>query len=428
MELDGYGEISATNAVESIQASKAIPFYRVLFGLNIPDVGWVTAQNLARHFENVDRLLDATQEDIQEVDGIGPDRAEAIAEWFADEQNRALVAELRDARAPLRDRRRGEAGRGAADRQHVRDHGHARGVHARARRPPRSRRSARRSTNSVSKKTTGVIVGEEPGNSKLTKAQQGGRAAPRPSARRSKTAPASRALATDARSGPARGAPTSRDRTAVLEDREGVAVAHVAGRAPTRRPSCPSSRARARGAGAEPVAQRAVDAGDRQRREERGSRSAGSVHATLQQRDERRRGQAVEPREAGAVDDAHAAERHAARRAAPPSPSRRRARSCRARARARPSCFSSISAVKLSLSTSMKRTIAPSGGECTTRAGSPAAGVVPTRGRAGDGDAGRPRARRGRAARPRARASRDVRRAYRARSTTSAESGGDSSM
>src|SRR5215208_1868259 len=70
LELDGFAEISATNAIESIQASKAISFNRVLFGLNIPDVGWVTAQNLARHFENVDRLLDATQEDVTEVDGI----------------------------------------------------------------------------------------------------------------------------------------------------------------------------------------------------------------------------------------------------------------------------------------------------------------------------------------------------------------------
>src|SRR5215216_3573059 len=85
MEVDGYGEISATNAVESIAASKQVPFNRVLFGLNIPDVGWVTAVNLARHFEDVDRLLAAAQEEIEEVEGIGPERAEAIAEWFSDE-------------------------------------------------------------------------------------------------------------------------------------------------------------------------------------------------------------------------------------------------------------------------------------------------------------------------------------------------------
>src|SRR5207302_89218 len=96
LELEGFAEISATNAIASIQASKAVPFSRVLLGLNIPDVGWVTAQNLARHLESVDRLLEASQEQIQEVDGIGPERAEAIAEWFSDEANRQLVAELRE--------------------------------------------------------------------------------------------------------------------------------------------------------------------------------------------------------------------------------------------------------------------------------------------------------------------------------------------
>ena len=95
LEVEGYAEISATNAIESIQASKQVPFHRVLFGLNIPDVGWVTAQHLARHFESVHRLMQASQEEIEEVEGIGPDRAESIAEWFADGENRQLVEELR---------------------------------------------------------------------------------------------------------------------------------------------------------------------------------------------------------------------------------------------------------------------------------------------------------------------------------------------
>src|SRR5438034_2589045 len=71
VQLDGYGEVSAQKALEAIELSKQQPFSRVLFGLNIPDVGWVTAQNLVRHFETVDRLLDASQEDVQDVDGIG---------------------------------------------------------------------------------------------------------------------------------------------------------------------------------------------------------------------------------------------------------------------------------------------------------------------------------------------------------------------
>jgi DNA ligase (NAD+) len=171
--VEGYGEISATNALASIEASKQIPFSRVLFGLNIPDVGWVTAQNLARHFENVDRLLDAGQEDIQEVDGIGPDRAESIAEWFRDERNRALVEELRQLglRFELGDEDRPKEGPLTGNTYVItgtledfsRDQAAA-----------ELETLGAKVTNSVSKKTTGLVVGEEPGNSKLTKAQREG--------------------------------------------------------------------------------------------------------------------------------------------------------------------------------------------------------------------------------------------------------------
>src|SRR5207245_6751829 len=96
LELDGFAEISATNAIEQIEASRTrVPFSRVLLGLNIAGIGWVLAQNLARHFETIDRLMTATPEEIAEVEGFGPDRAEAVAEWFSDEENRALVADLR---------------------------------------------------------------------------------------------------------------------------------------------------------------------------------------------------------------------------------------------------------------------------------------------------------------------------------------------
>jgi DNA ligase (NAD+) len=173
LELDGYGEISAANAVASIAASKGIPFFRVLFGLNIPDVGWVTAQNLARHFENVDRLLEASQEEIEEVDGIGPERAEAIAEWFADEANRALVQELRELglRFELGDEDRPKEGRLTGQTYVITGtlEGFSRDQAAAA-----LEELGAKVTNSVSKKTTGLVVGEEPGNSKLTKAQREG--------------------------------------------------------------------------------------------------------------------------------------------------------------------------------------------------------------------------------------------------------------
>jgi DNA ligase (NAD+) len=171
MELEGYAEISATNAIESIQASKQVPFHRVLFGLNIPDVGWVTAQSLARHFETVDRLAHASQEDILEVEGIGPERAEAIAEWFSDDANRTLVDELRalGLRFEIGDELKPVDGPLTGKTYVITGtlEGYSRDQAA----AELEARGAK-VVNSVSGKTTGLIVGEEPGNSKLAKARK----------------------------------------------------------------------------------------------------------------------------------------------------------------------------------------------------------------------------------------------------------------
>ena len=171
-ELDGYGEISARNAVEAIQGSKSQPFFRVLFGLNIPDVGWVTAQNLTRHFGSVDRLMDASQEDIMAVEGIGPERAEAIAEWFSDEENRRLVQELRELDLTFE---AGEAERPVEGRLTGSTYvitGTLSGW-TREEATAALEELGARVLNSVSGKTTGVVVGEEPG-SKLAKAEKVG--------------------------------------------------------------------------------------------------------------------------------------------------------------------------------------------------------------------------------------------------------------
>ena len=172
LELDGFGETSATNAINSIAASKEIPFRRVLFGLNIPDVGWVTAQRLARHFGDVDRLSNASQEEIVECEGIGPERAEAIAEWFADEDNERLVAELRalGLRFESGDEDRPVDGP-LSGRQYVVT-GTLETFSREQARAALEALGAKVSDN-VSKKTAGVIVGESPG-SKVAKAEKAG--------------------------------------------------------------------------------------------------------------------------------------------------------------------------------------------------------------------------------------------------------------
>jgi DNA ligase (NAD+) len=174
LELDGFGEISATKAIEQIEASRErVPFSRVLLGLNIPGIGWILAQNLARHVGDVDRLLEATQEDLTEVEGFGPDRAEAVVDWFADEENRTLVAELKKERLrfKLEDDEKPVEGP-LTGRTYV-----ITGTLESFTRDEAAAQLEERGAkvgNSVSSKTTGLIVGEEPGKSKLTKAEKSG--------------------------------------------------------------------------------------------------------------------------------------------------------------------------------------------------------------------------------------------------------------
>jgi DNA ligase (NAD+) len=171
MEIDGYGEISANNAIQAIAASRRVPFSRVLFGLNIPQLGWVTAQSVARHFGSVDRLLEATQEDVEEVEGIGPERAEAIVDWFADEQNRALIEELRslDISFELSEAERPKAGPLTGNTYVIT--GTLESMSREQAGAALEERGAK-VTSSVSAKTTALVAGEEPGGSKLAKAEK----------------------------------------------------------------------------------------------------------------------------------------------------------------------------------------------------------------------------------------------------------------
>ncbi|MEZ5098497.1 MAG: NAD-dependent DNA ligase LigA [Thermoleophilia bacterium] len=166
--LDGYGEVSAAKAIEAIERSKGQPFHRVLFGLNIPNVGWVMAQAVARHFGSIERLAAATPEQIQEVDGVGPDRAESIAEWFADQENRRLVDELRalGVRVELDESERPVEGP-LSGRTYVIT-GTLAGWSREQAREALERLGAK-VTDSVSKRTSAVVVGESPG-SKFEKA------------------------------------------------------------------------------------------------------------------------------------------------------------------------------------------------------------------------------------------------------------------
>jgi DNA ligase (NAD+) len=93
---DGSRTKSAQKIVNSIQASKAVPFERVVFALGIRFVGETSARLLARHFKNIDALMQAGLQELQEVEGIGEVMAQSIIRYFHDEKNLAIVERLRN--------------------------------------------------------------------------------------------------------------------------------------------------------------------------------------------------------------------------------------------------------------------------------------------------------------------------------------------
>ena len=92
---EGFGQTSIDNLLGAIEASKARPFGRVVFGLGIQGIGFTNARVLTRWFRNVDALLDATPEQIAEVPGIGPILARQIAETLSEDSTRQVIGRLR---------------------------------------------------------------------------------------------------------------------------------------------------------------------------------------------------------------------------------------------------------------------------------------------------------------------------------------------
>ncbi|MHB8598571.1 MAG: NAD-dependent DNA ligase LigA [Ktedonobacteraceae bacterium] len=94
--LEGVKDKSADNMLAAIEASKQRSFWRLLFGLNIRYMGEKTAQIIADAFENMDRLLAASEEEIVGVPGVGPKIGHSLYEWLQNENNRALIERLRE--------------------------------------------------------------------------------------------------------------------------------------------------------------------------------------------------------------------------------------------------------------------------------------------------------------------------------------------
>jgi DNA ligase (NAD+) len=166
--LDGFAAKSAAQLVAAIAASKGQPLSRLLFALGIRHVGDGAAELLARRFGTMDALMAATEEQIGEVRGIGPTIAAAVAAFFREKKNRVLIERLEAAKLRMDEPVKVTAG-GVFEGQTFVLTGTL---------PKLSRAEATRLieqaggavTGSVSKKTTAIVAGDEPG-SKIEKAR-----------------------------------------------------------------------------------------------------------------------------------------------------------------------------------------------------------------------------------------------------------------
>jgi DNA ligase (NAD+) len=169
-ELEGFGETSARNLVESIEASKGQPFERVLYGLGIQGVGYVNARNLARHLRSMDALMNATEDQLVEVEGIGPVMARTIEETLAEERTRELAGRFREHGLRMEEEGPAEPVEGPLAGKTLVLTGTLPNI-TRDDAKDRIEAAGGKVTGSVSKKTDYVVAGADPG-SKLTKAEE----------------------------------------------------------------------------------------------------------------------------------------------------------------------------------------------------------------------------------------------------------------
>ena len=165
--LERMGKKSAQNVLEEIEKSKTAELARVIFAIGIRFVGERTAQFLAEHFGSMDKLAEASPEDLYEVEEIGPRVAQSIVEFFHEKRNRDVIEKLRKADLQFEQKKRRTGG--SLDGLQFVLTGTLPGL-------PREdatrmiEESGGRVTGSVSKKTNYVVVGVDPG-SKLDKAR-----------------------------------------------------------------------------------------------------------------------------------------------------------------------------------------------------------------------------------------------------------------
>lgn len=170
LQLDGFAELSASNLLTAIQGSKSRPLTKLLVGLGIKNLGPAASESLARRFGNLDAIIAATPDQLSEIDGVGGVIAKSIAKWFSTEAHRAIIDKFRRVgvdfgKVIISTENQSLAGKtivvtgtvAGFSREEAQDAITSRGG---------------KSPGSVSAKTFALVVGADPGASKLSRAEQ----------------------------------------------------------------------------------------------------------------------------------------------------------------------------------------------------------------------------------------------------------------
>ncbi len=171
-DLDGKGEKSAENIINGIEQSKKVPFERVIFALGIRFVGETVAKKIAKSFTNIDELINASKEELINIDEIGEKIAQSILNFFSNETNRTLIQRLKDAGLTLQ--------RSEEERADYTDKLSGLSIvisgvfthYSRDEYKAMIEKNGGKNVSSISAKTSFILAGENMGPSKLDKANK----------------------------------------------------------------------------------------------------------------------------------------------------------------------------------------------------------------------------------------------------------------
>jgi len=169
LNIERMAELSVDNMLNAIEKSKSRPLDRVIFALGIRHVGSETAEILARKFGSIDALAQASRERLMEIEAVGPKIADSIVAFFHEEINKKIIKRLKDAGVTLEEEAKSEKLLLAGQEFVVTGRLEA---FSRQEAENRIKDMGGTAKDNVTRKTTHLVVGADPGGNKLTRAQE----------------------------------------------------------------------------------------------------------------------------------------------------------------------------------------------------------------------------------------------------------------